>query len=76
MTTFFSSACLVGSNVVRVLIPYVNFEILEVIDLGLRPKRQAPLITETYGLLGTRILIFVPPINPPSSKFFFISVFK
>jgi hypothetical protein len=45
--TFFSSGCLSGSKVVKVLIPYVSLDILDVIDLGLSPKRHAPLITLT-----------------------------
>lgn len=55
--TFFLMGCLSASNVVNVLIPYVFLAILLVIDLGLKPNKQAPLITETCGLLGTKIYI-------------------
>ena len=49
----------------------MSFEILEDIDLGFKPNMHAPLITDTYGLRGTRTLIL-----KPSSKFFLISDFK
>lgn len=53
--TFFDSGCLFGSNVVKVLIPYVFFAIRDVIEWGNNPNKHAPLITLIWGLLGTII---------------------
>lgn len=55
MMTFFSYGWISESNAVSVLIPYVLLVILDEIDRGLRPYRQAPLTTDTCGRLGTKI---------------------
>ena len=57
---------------VSVLIPYVIFDIREVIDLGFKPNIQAPRITETYGLRGTSTLI----AYSEALKDFFISALR
>lgn len=70
MITFFDYGWIYESNVVNVLIPYVFLAILEVIDLGFKPKRHAPLTTDIWGLLGTKTCIL------DCSNFFNISAFK